>query len=452
MAKALAVDPALIASFASAADVCYALHVSGERITHREERWAAPADAWAALSAGAAAALAPSPPPPAPGAKPSLLPPRPEPRLWLLSDGALGLPAAPGGGSLFTVVSFTPEGVHPREKMLYASARDCVRAALGGERFRVGNYHATEAAELAPAAFAEWRKRDASEAMSLRERAVAEVVRGEAVERAAMPARGAPILQKLAFSLDGALKAAAAGFGAGAARWLEVRVAAAAGGGGGGGGEVLELAASGAESAASALVKRVWDPAAAEPRFFLTAPDVAGEAPAADGEGGGAAPARPLLLLYHCPEFAKPKARMLYSTAKTALQAALAAEGVVVTKTVRPAPAPPPPPTPFFSSARAPLPPSLTHARPLLHLAVGNPRRGRRCHRNQRLLRRAGGEGRERPFHRGGVRVRGKGGGGGGGIENARGGALWRARAARHARHEPRPGLPLARDGAKVRE
>lgn len=341
MAKALAVDPALVASFSSASpDTCFTLYVAGERITHREDAFSGPAVAWAALAASAAAALSPAPPALAPGAKPSLLPPRPEPRLWLLSDSALGLPPAAGGGGLYTVVSFTPEGVHPREKMLFASARDCVRAALGSERFRVGNYHVTEAAELGAAPFADWRRRDASEAMSQRERAVAEVVKGEAVERAAMPARGAPMMQKLAFTLDEALKAAAAGFGGAAARWLEVRIAAGSGGGGGGG-EVLELVASGPESTAAALAKRVWDPAAAEPRFFLTAPDVAdaaAPAPASEGaEGGGAppAPARPLLLIYHCPEFAKPKARMLYSTAKTALQTALAAEGVVVTKTVR---------------------------------------------------------------------------------------------------------------------
>jgi hypothetical protein len=443
MAKALTVDPTLISSFASpSAASCYALLVAGEKISHREESWPSPDVAWTALAASASAALTPSPAPLAPGAKPSLLPPRPEPRLWLVSDAALGLPPAPGGGgALFTVVSFTPEGVHPREKMLYASARDCVRAALGGERFRVGNYHVTEVAELGAGAFADWRRRDASEAMSSRERAVAEVVKSEAVERAAMPARGAPMMQKLAFSMDAGLKAAAAGFGAGAARWLEVRIAA----GGSGGGEVLELAASGPESAPAALVKRVWDPAAAEPRFFLTAPDVVAappEAPPADGEGGGGggSPARPILLIYHCPEFAKPKARMLYSTAKTALQTALAAEGVAVAKTVRRLSAQNA--RGFFHDA------SLTRTTHNPHPAVGNPRRGRRRHRRERLLRRADGEGRERPVHRGGLRVRGKGGGGGGGVENARGGAFWRAGAARLAGDEP--WLSPSRHGAQV--
>jgi hypothetical protein len=270
-------------------------------------------------------------------------------------------------------VAFTAEGVHPRQKMLYASARDDVRRALGAERFQVGDYYVSEAAELSAAAYASWRRRDAGEAMSSRERMVADVNRQVNAERASAPVRSVASMQKvpvtLAAELSSALEAwrssssacassaaaAAAGLG-----WLEIRVDAAPAAAGGapspGGappaGELLQLCASGPQRSAAELLARIGEPGSAEPRFWLTAPEVspAAEAAAAaaaaasaaasgGAEEGAAASASatslPLLLIYHCPELAKPKTRMLYSTAKTALTTALASAGVLVAKTVR---------------------------------------------------------------------------------------------------------------------
>ena len=373
----LAIDEAVLSEWArlssSAAAGCdvLPLQLAGERITLAGGAPAPPApDAaqlWAALGAQAAAALTPPPAPLAPGAKPSLLPPRPECRLWLARGCASDAPGA------WLLVAFTPEGVHPKNKMLYASARDDLRRGLPGASERLGtDYHASEPAEVAQGAFDAWRRRDSGEAMSSRERQMADMGRALNAERAAMPVAVAPVssMQRVAFALGAPLREALAGFkgasggGAPAARWLEVRLGGGAAGGGGGGGEVFELAASGAAGDAKALTAAVWQPAAAEPRFFVTMPEVtsssgsssssssssggggaaaeaeegAGAEAAGGGGGGGEAPAepsRPVLLVYHCPEGAKPKARMLYSTAKSALQAALAAEGVALSKTVR---------------------------------------------------------------------------------------------------------------------
>ena len=372
----LAIDEAVLSEWArlssSAAAGCdvLPLQLAGERITLAGGAPAPPApDAaqlWAALGAQAAAALTPPPAPLAPGAKPSLLPPRPECRLWLARGCASDAPGA------WLLVAFTPEGVHPKNKMLYASARDDLRRGLPGASERLGtDYHASEPAEVAQGAFDAWRRRDSSEAMSSRERQVADMGRALNAERAAMPVAVAPVssMQRVAFALGAPLREALAGFkggaGAPAARWLEVRLgggaAGAAGGGGGGSssssGEVFELAASGAAGDAKALTAAVWQPAAAEPRFFITMPECSGSSGSGSGgSGGGAAaaaeegagaeggsgaaaeapaqPSHPVLLVYHCPEGAKPKARMLYSTAKSALQAALATEGVALSKTV----------------------------------------------------------------------------------------------------------------------
>jgi hypothetical protein len=347
------------------------LQLAGEKITLAGAFQAASAaELWSTLAAQGSAALALAPAPLAPGAKPSLLPPRPECRLWLARLEA--------GGCVF--VSFVPEGVHPKSKMLYASARDDLRRNLPGASECLGaDYHASEVSELSAAAFAVWAKRDATEAMSSRELQAADIKKTINAERAAMPVRAVGSMQKVPFVLGDSLKQALGGFkgmpsGAPALRWLEVRVGSAAasgssGGGGGGGGiaEVLELASSGAEGEVKALTAVVWQPAAAEPRFFITMPmcsssssssgsgsgsGAAASSPeptaASEGAEGGSgsaaeasAPAHPVLLIYHCPEGSKPKARMQYSTAKTALQDSLASEGVVIAKTVslaRPAP------------------------------------------------------------------------------------------------------------------
>jgi hypothetical protein len=67
-----------------------------------------------------------------------------------------------------------------------------------------------------------------------------------------------------------------------------------------------------AEAGAAALAERVA--AAEEPRFFFALPS-----PPGDGR---------VLFVYHCPESARPKSRMLYSTAKGAMLAAAAECGL----------------------------------------------------------------------------------------------------------------------------
>jgi hypothetical protein len=417
----LAVDAAVLAEWGrltgaapSAACDVLPLALAGERIAlaGAPAHAASAGELWASLGAQAAAALTPAPAPLAPGAKPALLAPRPECRLWLVRGLAGEAPSA------WVFVAFTPEGVHPKQKMLYASARDDLRRALPGAGERLGtDYHASEVAEVAEGAFAAWRRRDSSEAMSSRERQVADIGRTINAERAAMPVAAVSSMQRAAYALGAPLREALAGFKAAAAaapavRWLEVRLgsgssgsgsgAAAGGGGGGGGGggasamgEVFELVASGAAGDAKTLTATVWQPAATEPRFFVTMPECSsasassgGGAPAAaaaaaaaeegaPAEGAApaaaaaAAPSHPILLIYHCPEGAKPKARMLYSTAKTALQAALAAEGLVLSKTVREARAALS--FPFFSLSPS-LSHSLTHTHARTHARTRNAR------------------------------------------------------------------------------
>jgi hypothetical protein len=290
----------------------------------------------------AAAAAAPAAPAAGGGAPRAAPAARPETRVWVVRAP----PTAPGDAALadaWLLVGFTPEGAHPRDKMVAAAARDDVRRVLGAEHFVVGDYFCAEPAALTAAAFREWRRRDASEAMSARELAARDVDRAVAAERASAAAprgMGMALAPAAAYALDADVRAALPALAArgGGAGWLELRLGGAAGaaagaaapspGGAAPAATTLTLAASGAERGAADLAARAAA-GADEPRFFLTRPDVG-----APADADADAPP-PLLLIYHCPEGAKPRARMAYSTAKPALVKALAAEGVAVAKTVR---------------------------------------------------------------------------------------------------------------------
>ena len=246
-------------------------------------------------------------------------PARPEPRIWVVRappvDGA--------GGALadaWLVVGFTPEGVHPRGKMLAAAARDDVRRVAGAEHFVVGDFFGTEPADIGLDAFKAWRSRNADDAMSKREIAARDVDRTIAAERissaAAPPMRMA--LAPTSYTLDAAFKSAVEAYpNTPAAGWVEIIVD----------GSVLSAVGSGADREASVLATKIGAPGAQEPRFWLLRPNCAPGVVADE-----AAP--PLLLVYFCPELAKPKQRMAYSTAKTPLIKALADAGATVTRTV----------------------------------------------------------------------------------------------------------------------
>jgi hypothetical protein len=345
MAKAnLTVDAALLSAFASADATStdyFALRVDGTTITAASSGslgGGAPDALWSVLSSQASELLAAAAAAPPPGTKAPLIAPRPEPRIWVVR--------APGVAGAWLLVGFTPESVHPRQKMLYASARDDVRRAVGPERFVVGDYFTTAPDELSARAFADFRRRDATEAMSAREIAVRAVEREVAAERAtAGPMRMA--IAPAAFTADAELSAAAARIAARDADvggWLEIRVGAdaaasalaspTAAGAAGAAASSLSLVASGVERSAGAMAARIAAPDATEPRFYLHRPETAAAAAEAAAEGD-AAQSPPLLLIYHCPEGAKPKARMAYSTAKNSLIKALGDGGHAPTKTVR---------------------------------------------------------------------------------------------------------------------
>lgn len=246
---------------------------------------------------------------------------RPEARIWVVR-------APPVGSSVdiaaladaWLVVGFTPEGVHPRAKMLAAAARDDVRRVAGSEHFVLGDFFGTEPSDFAEAAFNVWRSRDSNDAMSTRELAAREVDRTIAMERASLGA-ATPMRMSLAsesFTLDAALTSAIGVFpNHSEAGFVEIRVD----------GNVLGALTSGKERAGDVLVKLIAAPAAEEPRFWLLRPNcIAGVV------SDESAP--PLLLVYHCPELAKPKMRMTYSTAKAQLIEALGETGAAVTRTV----------------------------------------------------------------------------------------------------------------------
>jgi hypothetical protein len=353
MARAnLRIDDSLLSAWNDASDSgsvrSIGVAVQGEAVVALATLRATEGDAWwadlqsqaaAAVDAQAKAAAA-APPAPAfasPGGTTAF---RVTPLMWIVCVN----PGPEARDALrFVLASWTPDGTHPRAKMLYASARDDIKRALGASRFEP-DYHVSDLAELSAASFAEWRRRDREGAMTGREIAQAEVSRVVNSERSSLPVRVAT-MTKMAFRTEDDLKAALARFaspatggdgdadGAAAAAaasaaaaqgWLEVRVGGGAAADGpasptaSGAGETLALAGSGPETEAAAVADRIA--ASVEPRFFLATPTPPGTGV--------------VVLVYHCPESSKPKQRMLYSTAKAAVVEAAAAAGVVVGKVV----------------------------------------------------------------------------------------------------------------------
>jgi hypothetical protein len=82
------------------------------------------------------------------------------PMMWLVCTD----PAAKQDAR-WVLISYTPDGVHPRAKMLYASARDDIKRTLGGNRFE-SDYHTIDISEITAEAFAAWRARDRHDAMT----------------------------------------------------------------------------------------------------------------------------------------------------------------------------------------------------------------------------------------------------------------------------------------------
>jgi hypothetical protein len=349
MAKAnLRVDDSVLSAWHEAndaGDVRYvALSVVGETVSATGVHKVVPEEAegswWAALAGEAISSLEKQKAAPPAPAVPAFASPggtafRITPLMWLVSTD----PAARSSGR-FVLVSWTPEGVHPRAKMLYASARDDVKRALGASRFEP-DYHVGEVSELNAGSFASWRVRDREDAMTSNELVQAETRKAVNSERAAAP-RMVATMTKVPFRTEDALKEALASFaatgeGSGGASsskgWVEIAVssAGAATPGGpppspssaAGPAETISLVARGEDVDASVLAERVAGASSSshEPRFFLLTPSP---------PGNGA-----VVLIYHCPEGSKPKARMLYSTAKAAVTELASQLGVAVAKVVR---------------------------------------------------------------------------------------------------------------------
>jgi hypothetical protein len=293
------------------------------------------------------------------------------PRLWLVS-----LEPSRRAGSQWGLVSYIPEAamLKPRVKMMYAAARDDVKRALEASRF-VPDYHATEPSELTLPAYTSWRRRDSGEAMSEAERRKAEDNSRAGLSRGAL-GRAASAMAAVPFSLSDAVREAllalhgvappspAGEFGSGVADaeaeggatpasspvaspgdagmgWAHVRINRET--------EQLHVAATGPATDAEAQVASLPED---EPTFLILRLPAA--AAAAAGEAAGALPATPpptpvagagagcagfaaapTVFVYHCPQGAHPKLRMLYSTAKQRLvEGAAATPGVKFSRVI----------------------------------------------------------------------------------------------------------------------
>jgi hypothetical protein len=261
-----------------------------------------------------------------------------------VTAGVASAPAKPAlyalrtGGAEWTLVSFVPEGVHPKTKMTLAHARDDVKKACapGGVAF-AADYHVTEAEEATLAAFLAWRDRsDRSGAMSSLEKQMAaarldeEEERERQVKAAAAAGAGAgggnglrPLTGSALRMLVGSggeppvalsppAKAALERLGsaAGGASGGLVALALTAHAGGAPSADLASEAAPGADLAAAAVA--AVNAAPTEPRVLLVRPP-----------GGPAVAA----LLLHVPEGAPPRARVAASGARRGVTAAAAGAG-----------------------------------------------------------------------------------------------------------------------------
>jgi hypothetical protein len=223
------------------------------------------------------------------------------------------------------IVSFTPEGkVSPRAKMVYAAARDDLKRTLGASRFLQSDYHTTElAAELNEESFNTWKRRDADESMTSHERVQSETRKEALAERAQLPVRMAT-MNKVPFKIADTLSEVFNKFkDEEVDSFVEVLIEQVGVGSsssseplspGASTGESLVLSGQGAGSTETSVIERVS--AAITPLFFFVR--LSGN--------------KKVLFLYHCPESAKPKSRMLYSTGKSSVLAASGLDDALIFK------------------------------------------------------------------------------------------------------------------------
>jgi hypothetical protein len=226
------------------------------------------------------------------------------------------------------IVSFTPEGkVSPRSKMVYAAARDDLKRTLGASRFLQSDYHTTELKiELNEEAFNIWKRRDVDESLTSNERIQSETRKQALAERSQLPIRMAT-MTKVPFKVSEALKDAFIAFqDNGTNSFVEVLIEQNIGGTsstttaseplspGTTTGESLVLKDHGIIDSEKGVIDRVS--ASVTPVFFF--------AKLSDSKR--------ILFLYHCPESAKPKSRMLYSTGKSAVLIASGIDDILMFK------------------------------------------------------------------------------------------------------------------------
>jgi hypothetical protein len=256
-----------------------------------------------------------------------------QPRLW-----AVRLPSSPR----WVLVSYVPADAHPRQKILYASARDDVKRALGGPAAFAPDYHVTELPELSADAYAAWASRDSRDAMTRSEIEQAEARAEVEAHRSTLQTR-VQTIAAVPFATDEGLAGTLAAFappaagefcaeGApptpGAPSWLEVAVRPAAvpepapsprAKGAPAAQEVLALTNSGPATDHAELTDIICA-SGSDPRFFLLKPT-----PPGMGR---------VLLLMHIPEGSKPKVRMTYATAKAAVVEAAGVAGLAIFRMV----------------------------------------------------------------------------------------------------------------------
>jgi hypothetical protein len=224
------------------------------------------------------------------------------------------------------IVSFTPEGkVSPRSKMVYAAARDDLKRTLGASRFLQSDYHTTELmSELNEEAFNNWKRRDVDESLTSNERIQSETRKQALAERSQLPVRMAT-MTKVPFKVSEALKDAFLAFkDDGTNSFVEVLIEQNIGGTstttseplspGVTTGESLVLNGHGIVNSEMSVIDRVS--ASVTPVFFFAR----------------LSDSKRILFLYHCPESAKPKSRMLYSTGKSAVLTASGIDDILMFK------------------------------------------------------------------------------------------------------------------------
>lgn len=263
----------------------------------------------------------------------------PTPHLWLTRADLV--PESPNHTKYkWALVTYVPEtGVHPRSKMMYASARGIIRQKLTNDspNLFAPDYHVTDVADLSETAYKGWLHHDSRDAMSNREIERAEVEKEITKERATLPFR-MPLMRvpfKMSQELDAEIQSLAEAQKACVGTeettfpsfWVEVKIDDTSAGAsptssGNTDGVLVKKYTPASKDDFSKQILSIAD----EPRLYLVHLEV--EEEHADQKGH-------VFLLYHCPVMSKPKDRMKYSTAKKGLSDAVAAAGLKLYKAVR---------------------------------------------------------------------------------------------------------------------